>query len=150
LPTLSLAATHYQYGDGSGFNFDGSDEQVLSLNLSWDLGRKADFARLSMARNRLKNNQHDYFILNQELANSLTSYYRSLQESASAVKLQEKLCEFQKRKEELYRDKWENGEIDILELVRTQTDLENSYVDLINKKITYLGLVAYYEFTVGR
>lgn len=118
IPTVSLAATHYQYGSGDGFNMDGVDEQVLSLNFSWTLGRKAELARLSMTQNNLESNQHDYFILDQELTSGLTSYHRRLLESADAVKLQETICDFQKRKEELYRDKWENGEIDILELDR--------------------------------
>ena len=150
LPTVTLSATHYQYGDGDGYNFNGKDEQVVSLNLNYTFGRNEDLAQLAISRNRLETNQHDYFILDQELSVSLTSYYRRLLESAQAVTLQENLCNIQKRKEELYRDKWENGEIDILELVRTQTDLENAYVELINKKITYLQLVAFYEYTMGR
>ncbi len=150
LPDVSLSATHYQYGDGDGYNFDGKDEQVIALNLTYVFGRNADLAQLAISRNRLQTNQHDYFILDQELNVSLKSYHRRLLESAQAVKLQESLCDIQKRKEELYRDKWENGEIDILELVRTQTDLENAYVELINKKITYLQLVANYEYTMGK
>jgi outer membrane protein TolC len=150
LPTLNLAATHRQYGDGDGFNFDGNDEQSLTLNLSWEIGRRTDAARWELVRNRIANNQHDYVILSQEISTNLSSYHRRLQEGARAVTLQEDLCKLLQRKEELYRDRWENGEIDILELVRTQTDLENSYVDLINRKIEYLQLVGYYEFTAGR
>ncbi len=150
MPDLKLAATHYQYGDGDGFNFDGKDEQIISLNLSWNLGRNAELARQQMNKNKLETNQHDYFMLLQELKTSVTGYYRRLLESAEAVRIQESICEIEKRKEELYRDKWENGEIDILELVRTQTDLENAYVTLIEKKISYLELLANYEFSVGR
>ena len=150
IPDVKLSATHYQYGNGDGFNFDGKDEQVIALNFTWNLGRTAELARLQSCRNRLESNQKDYFILQQELKTTVIGYHRRLLESADAVKLQESICDFQKRKEELYRDKWENGEIDILELVRTQTDLENAYVTLIEKKIAYLQLLANYEFAVGR
>jgi outer membrane protein TolC len=150
LPDLSVAATHRQQGNGDGFNFNGPDEQTVTLNLNWEIGRRADAARWQQAQNRIANNQHDYFIISQEITTSLSNYQRRLDESARAVALQENLCKLLQRKEELYRDRWENGEIDILELVRTQTDLENSFVDLINRKIEYLQLVGYYEFTAGR
>ena len=150
LPKVSINATHYKYGDNENFNFHGKEEQVISLNLTYDIGRKADTARLGKAVNNLQNNSHDYFILDQALAVELNGYHRRLMESEAAVKLQENLCDFYRKKEELYKDKWENGEIDILELVRTQTDLENAYVDLINRKISYMELVANYEYAVGR
>ena len=148
LPNVSVSATHYKYLDGAPNA--GSEEQQFSINLSWELGRRSDKARLEMQRNRLEINQHDYFILDQSLTNSLTSYHRRLLESAAAVELQEKLCEVQRRKAELYKDKWENGEIDILEVVRTQSDLEDALVALINKKISYLELLANYEYTMGK
>ncbi|MBQ7177895.1 MAG: TolC family protein [Victivallales bacterium] len=150
IPDVKLSATHYKYGDGDGFNFNGREEQVIALNFTWNLGRNAELARLQTSRNKLESNQHDYFILQQELKTSVIGYHRRLLESADAVRLQESICDFQKRKEELYKDKWENGEIDILELVRTQTDLENANVALIEKKIAYLQLLANYEYTVGR
>ena len=75
---------------------------------------------------------------------------RQLDEYQKAVKLQEFKCDLLKRKEELYRDRWENGEIDILELVRTQTDLEDSLVDLIGRKVSYMELLANYHYLIGR
>ncbi|MBR6372216.1 MAG: TolC family protein, partial [Victivallales bacterium] len=150
IPDVKLSATHYKYGDGDGFNFNGREEQVIALNFTWNLGRNAELARLQTSRNKLESNQHDYFILQQELKTSVIGFHRRLLESADAVRLQESICDFQRRKEELYKDKWENGEIDILELVRTQTDLENANVALIEKKIAYLQLLANYEYTVGR
>ena len=150
LPTVSLAATHYQYGSGRHFDTKGKDEQLFSVNLTWELGRRADLARLGIARCNLAVNQNDYFALDQELATSLTDYHRRLREAAQGVVLREQLCQLQQRKQELYADRWENGEIDILELVRAQTDLEDAAVSLINQKITYLELLAYYEYTMGK
>ncbi len=150
LPTLTASATHYQYGDGNNFNLHGPDEQVFSLNLTWQLGRRADYARLAIARENLASNQNDYFILDQNLVADLTDYHRRIDEAAIAVRHREQLCKLQERKQELYSDRWENGEIDILELVRAQTDLEDSQVSLVNQKISYLQLVANYLYTVGR
>ena len=51
---------------------------------------------------------------------------------------------------EIYADRWENGEIDILEYIRSQNDLENSRIELIRLKTTYMELVGAYQFTTGR
>ena len=150
LPDVTLSATHRQHGDGDGYNLDGKDDQVLSISLNWTIGRKADIARYEIAQNNLARNNSEYFTLCQELSANISSYKRRLDEYARAVELQELQCNLIKRQEELYRDKWENGEIDILELVRTQTDLENSYVDLSDSKINYLELLANYMYLIGK
>jgi len=150
LPDVTLSATHRQLGDGDGYNLDGKDEQVLGISFNWTLGRKADKARLEIAYNNLARNNSEYYTLCQEISSSISSYKRRLDEYARAVELQELQCNLIKRQEELYRDKWENGEIDILELVRTQTDLENSYVDLSDSKINYLELLANYMYLIGK
>ena len=51
---------------------------------------------------------------------------------------------------ELYDDRWQNGEIDILEFIRSQNDLESSRIQLINLQTTYMELLGEYDFTVGR
>ena len=50
----------------------------------------------------------------------------------------------------LYADRWENGEIDILEYIRSQNDLENNKIQLINHKTTYMELLSEYRFESGR
>ena len=150
LPDVTLSATHRQHGDGDGYNLDGKDDQVLGVSFNWTIGRNADIARYEIAQNNLARNNSEYFTLCQELSANISSYKRRLDEYARAVELQELQCNLIKRQEELYRDKWENGEIDILELVRTQTDLENSYVDLSDSKINYLELLANYMFLIGK
>lgn len=150
LPDVSLTAAHRQYGDGDGYNFSGHDEQTLGVNLNWTVGRRADIARHVIAQNNYAKNRHDYFTLNQELSRDMGNTLRQLREYEEAVKLQELKCDLLRRKEELYRDRWENGEIDILELVRTQTDLEDSQVDLIGRKVSYMELLANYHYLIGR
>jgi hypothetical protein len=116
LPT-SASRNAPSTGQWRRLQFNGPDEQTVTLNLNWEIGRRADAARWQQAQNRIANNQHDYFIISQEITTSLSNYQRRLDESARAVALQENLCKLLQRKEELYRDRWENGEIDILELV---------------------------------
>ena len=147
---MTLSATHRQHGDGDSYNLDGKDDQVIGVSLNWTIGRRADIARYEIAQNNLARNNSEYFTLCQELSANISSYKRRLDEYARAVELQELQCNLIRRQEELYRDKWENGEIDILELVRTQTDLENSYVDLSDSKINYLELLANYMFLIGK
>lgn len=150
LPDLVLSATHRQRGDGDNYNLNGDDEQILSLSFNWTIGRRADLARLQIAHNNVQRNNSESYSLKQEITANIGNYKRRLDEYARAVELQERQCELLKRQEELYKDRWENGEIDILELVRTQTDLENSYVDLIGSKINYLELLANYQFLIGK
>ena len=150
LPDLSVSAAFLQRGDGDGYNLDGRDEQQIGVTLNWTLGRKADIARHAIAIDNYQKNRHDFFTLCQELARDMANTTRQLDEYQKAVKLQEFKCDLLKRKEELYRDRWENGEIDILELVRTQTDLEDSLVDLIGRKVSYMELLANYHYLIGR
>ena len=72
---------------------------------------------------------------------------RRLDESARLIDLQDKRVELGVRLAEIYRDRWENGEIDILEYVRSQNDLENSKIQLVNLKSSYMALLAQYQFT---
>ena len=44
----------------------------------------------------------------------------------------------------------ENGEIDILEFQRSQTNYEDSRIDLINLKTTYMERLAEYTYEIGR
>ena len=111
---------------------------------------RAEEARYGIAENNLERNRHDYFILVQELDSTIGNYLRQLAEYERAVTLQEKICELNRQKEELYRDRWENGEIDILELVRTQTSLEDSLVELNNRKVAYMELLANYRYAIGK
>ena len=51
---------------------------------------------------------------------------------------------------DLYQDRWENGEIGILEYVRSQNELENAGTQLILQKTSHMELLAQYTFAVGR
>ena len=148
---LSLDLTHNVDSKGTeNANLDGRNNQVISLNLSFDLGERADKARHAKSKNDLEENSIDRYILRQNKMRSLRDLYRSIEETSKAVVIQELRIKLSERQLELFKDRWENGEIDILEYIRSQNSLEDSKVRLINLKTTYMELLSEYLFEVGK
>ena len=148
---LSLDLTHSIDSKGTeNANLDGRNDQTISLNLSFDLGERADKARHAKSKNELEENSIDRYILRQNKMRSLRDLYRSIEETAKAVVIQEQRIKLSERQLELFKDRWENGEIDILEYIRSQNSLEDSKVRLINLKTTYMELLSEYLFEVGK
>ncbi len=149
-PEVVLAVERQKASDPPGYELDGDGELILSLGLAWDWGRRGEKARLTQAVNAIRQNETDYFIITQAKTQRLRELERQLQETASSVELQQQRVELMGRQVELFNDRWENGEIDILEVIRSQTDLENSKVELISLKAAYMERLAEYEFAAGR
>ena len=149
-PDVVASLTQEKEDDGTGLNLDGDHELTFGLGLSWEWGSRADRAKLRQALNDIRQNDADYFIVFQNKAQRLRELDRQLQETKRSVELQEQRVELVTRQVELFSDRWENGEIDILELIRSQNDLENTKVELISLKSRYMELLAEYEFAAGR
>ena len=149
-PDLEVSLTHSKESDGTHLNLDGDEEQTLGVGVSWELGRRTDKARYERIRNNLRKNEVDFFSLRQTTGRRLMELASQLAERARSIELQEQQIELVSRQAELYADRWENGEIDILELVRSQNDLENNKVELNDLKAQYMVLLADYEFNAGR
>jgi outer membrane protein len=149
-PDLTLGASHTQDSEDNSFNLTGDDSQSISLSLSWQIGRRADKARYSRANFSIRRQDADYYILTQTKHRRLQELDRLLRENAQSISIQERRIELVTWQVELYADRWENGEIDILEFVRSQNDLENNKVDLINLKATYMSLLAEYIYQIGQ
>jgi len=149
-PDVSVSATHQTQSTEDGINLDGEHEQILALEFSWELGRGTDRASFRQAGNRVRRQDVDLFILKQKKLQRLQELDRLLQENAESIRLQEERVRLVSRQVELYADRWENGEIDILEFIRSQNDLENSKVELLRLQGRYMQLLADYEFEVGR
>ena len=98
----------------------------------------------------MRNRRWIRFQLVQTRVSQIRNLARSQNETERAVALQEQRVKFGEWQVELYSDRWENGEIIILELIRSQNDLENSKVQVVNQKTTYMELLAEYRFAVGR
>jgi len=148
---LSVSLAHNVASEGpDSANLHGRDEQVLALNLSWDLGQRADKARLAIRKNNLDDNAVEKYILRQSKMRTLRDLNRRLIENGKSVKIQELRIKLNDRQVELFKDRWENGEIDILEYIRSQNRLEDSKVEHINLKSNYMELLAEYLFEVGK
>ena len=122
----------------------------MSLDLSWQIGRKKEIAEFRKSLNRIRKNETDLFLLKQDKTKSLYDLHRRLVETEQSIHLQDQRIGLIGKQVVLFQDRWANGEIDILELVRSQNSLEDANVNLINLKAEYLELVAEYKFQVGR
>jgi len=149
-PDVVLAVEQEKASDPPGYELDGDGDLILSLGLAWNWASKGEKATLMQAINAVRANETDYFILAQAKTQRLRELDRKLKETGSSVELQQQRVELLSRQVELFSDRWENGEIDILELIRSQTDLENAKVELISLKAGYMELLAEYEFAAGR
>lgn len=142
--------TRYDRASEERYRLDGDDDVTVGLAVHWEIGRRGDRARARIAANQIDRNAEDRYILQQEKAATLRDLGRRIAESALSIQLQEERVQLNERLVELYRDRWENGEIEILEFIRSQNDLEDSRVQLINQKTQYLDLAAEYAFEARR
>lgn len=149
-PDVTLNVEHVVSGETDRINLKGGDEQLFSLNFSWPLGNRRDYAEYQQEKNRFEDNALDFYILKQAKIRRLLNLSQELDEVKQSIALQEKRLKLVEFQVELFKDRWENGEIDILELVRSQNSFEDTKVTLINLKIRYLTLLADYNFEVGR
>ena len=148
---LSVAFTQSLGSKGSETaNLNGSEDSVLSLNLSFDFGQRADKARVAKSKNNLEENSIDRYILRQGKFQDLRDLSRRISETETSVTIQGQRIKLNELQLELFKDRWENGEIGILEYIRSQNSLEDSRVQLINLKTNYMELLAQYLFEVGK
>jgi outer membrane protein TolC len=141
---------NFKNSDSDNANLSGNDDQILSLNFGWDFGRREDKARLAKSHNNLDENSVDRYILRQNKFKELRGFNRDIEESSRSIVIQGQRIELNETQIELYKDRWENGEIDILEYIRSQNNLESSRVQLIRLKTNYMDLVNKYLFEVGK
>jgi len=114
--------------------------------VSWPLGARADRAHYQQAKNRLEDHRQEMYRTLQAREQTVRRLSRRLQEAKTSVSLQQERVALGERQLELFTDRWENGEIDILELIRSQNDLENDKVQLVNQKTEYMELLAEFEY----
>ena len=135
-----------RYNETEVDNTDPVSDTRLEASIVWPLGARADRAQYKQALNRLEDQRQQIYSTEQNREQVVRSLVRRLSEARIAVTLQEQRVKLGNRRLELFTDRWENGEIDILELIRSQNDLENDKVQLVNLKTTYMELLAEYEF----
>jgi len=148
-PTLTLSAATEQEGD-EGMNLAGDPEMTLGVGLAWDLGGRTERLKTRRLAKQIASEEIGIEDLKQAKVKSLRDLARRISETQRLVELQEVKIKVADRRSELYADRWQNGDIDILEYIRSQNDLENSRIQLINLQTTYMDLLGEYEFNVGR
>ncbi len=150
LPDVSTSASHRELSKGDEINLQGDAEHTIGLNFSWKFGGARKRANYKIARNAIRRNELSYYSLTQSKTKSIIRLSRQLNELKRSIILQEERLSLNERQIELYKDRWENGEIGILELVRSQSSLEDGKVSLINQKINYLEQLTEYQFEIGK
>ena len=146
-PVIRVGAQHQIAEDQDA---DSRDDTRVDLALDWPLGARADRYRRRSAMLLVAIQEEEIFNTLLTREQTIRSLARQLDEARAAVELQEQRVEIGALRLELFKDRWENGEIDILEYIRSQNDLENSKVQLINLKTSYMELLAQFEFDTGR
>ena len=149
LPKVTLSATVEQPHE-DGENPDDETDVRTEARVSWPLGAPAERATYRQALNDLSVQDVQIEDLREQKTRSLRDLARRITEAETAVTLQETRVKLSERRVQLYADRWENGEVDILEYTRSQADLENNRVRLIETKTSYLDLLGEYRFAVGR
>ncbi|MBN2449785.1 MAG: TolC family protein [Lentisphaeria bacterium] len=134
----------------AGRDLRGDTDASVGMALSWEIGSVTERNRHSKLLNDLESKDIDIADAHQQRARSIRDLARRLEETLRQIELQERKIEVGAFRAGLYRDRWENGEIDILEYIRSQNDLENSRIQQINSRTTYMELLGEYDFAVGR
>ncbi|MGA0333710.1 MAG: TolC family protein [Kiritimatiellia bacterium] len=132
-------------------NPDNNDSDIraeLVLDLPW-LDRK-DRAEARQRANDLRQAEIALFEAQQNVEQQIKSLAVRLMEAERSVELQVERVAVLEQQFRLYQDRWENGEINILEFVRSQNDLENARVRLVAEQTRYLELLAEYDFNTGK
>jgi len=147
LPKVTVSGTATQPSDG-GVNLNGDTDGTLGVSMAWEIGGVTERLNAERLANDVRSKQIDIHDLKQAKVRSIRDLARRLDETLQLIRLQEQKIKVAELRSELYADRWENGEIDILEYIRSQNDLENSRIALINLQTSYMELVGEYDFTV--
>ena len=139
-PSVSFAAS---VGDTFNGNSGGVDSRV-TLRASWPIGSVGDRARLAIKENDILDARLQLRQLQISLHRQVLDHSRRLAETERQIEVANQRLDIAVMRVELYKDKWDNGEIDILEYVRAQNAVEDVRIELINQQTIYFDLLAAY------
>lgn len=145
-PELRVEAT---YSEEDGPDETTSDTRA-DLVLQWDWLDRTDRAQSRQQLNNVERSKFSLFEAEQTVTKNIENTAAQLVESELAVKLRRERVKVLERQLILYQDRWENGEINILEYVRSQNDFENAKVQLVTQQARYMELRAEYDFLIGK
>ncbi len=127
---------------------DSETRGSLVLELPWlERVDKAEYRQQELDLEDLKLQK---FEQEEEKRRSLEDVALRLEEARRGVEIQEQRLVVLQDQQRLYRDRWQEGEINNLEFIRSENNLEDNLVNLVSAKIRYLELLAEYEFEAGK
>lgn len=150
LPELTLSAGIGQEAEARDYQPRDEIETTLGLDFTWPLGERRDRARWLRATIAEERAQLQLADAREDKRRELRQLARDLEEAYARIELAEQRLAARGRLVELYQDRYDNGEIDILELVRSQDEHEGAKVALLDARLNYLSRRADYRFALGR
>ncbi len=141
------AQVNYQNRDED----DGRESETRGeLVVTWPWRDRRDRAEFLQKQNTLESLEIALEQSRNDRRREVESLGSRVREAALSVTLQERRVAVLEQQLLLFQDRWENGEIGILEYVRSQNNLEDARVQFITQQLRYLDLLAEYDFAVGR
>jgi len=137
-------------GNAADEEKDDDTDYSAGLSLSWEIGSRTTRATHEKLLNNIRSRAITTRTLEQQKSKEIRDVGRRLDEALLLVRLQEQKLKINARRVELYSDRWKNGEIDILEYIRSQNELENTRIQLITQRTAYMDLLSQYRFIIGR
>lgn len=135
-------------------DFSGEDDRESETRgevvVTWPWLNRRDRAEARQKRNELDSAVIGYALARNERRRDVENLYSRVLEAERSVGLQEERVEVLEQQLRLFQDRWENGEIGILEYIRSQNNFEDAQVQRITQQLRYLELLAEYRFSVGR
>ncbi len=133
----------------SGEN-DRDSETRGEVVVTWPWLNRRDRAEARQKQNELDSAVVGYALAQSERRRDIEVLHSRVLEAERSVGLQEERVTVLAQQLRLFQDRWENGEIGILEYIRSQNNLEDAQVQRITQQLRYLELLAEYRFSVGR
>lgn len=143
-PTVSIVGAVSDSDGSASRNTDKGVDRRVALRASWTIGSTGDRARVAIKENSILDKQLELRQLQISLHRQVLNYARRLEETERQIEVARKRLEVALIRAELYKDKWDNAEIDILEFVRAQNGVEDNRIGLINQETVYFDLLAAY------
>lgn len=135
-------------------DFSGEDERERETRgevvVTWPWLNRRDRAEARQKQNDLESAGIAYLLAQNERRRDIENLYSRVLEAERSVGLQEERVEVLEQQLRLFQDRWENGEIGILEYIRSQNSFEDAQVQRLTQQLRYLELLAEYRFSVGR
>lgn len=135
-------------------DFSGEDERERDTRgevvVTWPWLNRRDRAEARQKQNDLESAGIAYLLAQNERRRDIENLHSRVMEAERSVGLQEERVEVLEQQLRLFQDRWENGEIGILEYIRSQNSFEDAQVQRLTQQLRYLELLAEYRFSVGR